>query len=388
MIPRRLLLGTGIGVVGVLLVAAIVWLAMPGDPSMTVTAEFSEAPGLYPGNFVDVLGIPVGHVTAVDPGPNGVTVTMQVPTNVAIPADVHASLMAPYVVNDRYVQLGPPYTGGPRLADHAVIPISHTAVPVSVDQIVNTLDKLALALGPEGANQHGALSDLLHGLAHTFGGNTTTGTSLHQAIVDTSQALTGLASHPQQLAAVLNNLGQLTQAEAANTTTYHAFADNLAAVSTSLAADDSDIGQALSDLQQALGQLATFIQDNQSTLGASVTNLQAFAAAIAQQQQQLAQAIDLGPLALQNFNAAIDPNAAGGPALRARYDPTGSSMSLVRSVCGNALLRGLVVATNPAQRNELDVDCLLNYSLGALTVPPGASAGPNLSLQALLGGTG
>ncbi len=186
----------------------------------------------------------------------------------------------------------------------------------------------------------------------------------------------------------MDNLGQLTRAAAANTDTYQAFANDLASVSSSLAGDDADLGAALSSLQRALGQVATFISDNQSTIAGSVSNLQRFAAAIATEQQQLAQVIDVAPLTLQNLNAAVDPDAPGGAALRARYDPTGDSMSLVRSVCGNPLLRGLVVATNPTQRTELDVDCLLNYSLGALTPPPGASSGPNLSLTALLGGAG
>ena len=50
----------------------------------------------------------------------------------------------------------------------------------------------------------------------------------------------------------------------------------------------------------------------------SVTNLDAFAGAVASKQQALAQAFQALPLALSNISDAIDPSAAGGPALRAR----------------------------------------------------------------------
>jgi virulence factor Mce-like protein len=378
-------LRTGIVLLVAALVATLLWVALPGTPTMRLTAEFSEAPGLFVGNYVDVLGVPIGKIISITPGPDSVAVQMQIPANVAIPQGVHAVLEAPAVVNDRFVQLIPAYTGGARMPAGAVIPTSRTATPVSVDQIVDTLDSLAKALGPTGANKNGSVSELLHSLAETFGNN---GPQLHAALVAASGALTGFASHPAQLSAALNNLGKLTQAAAANTATYQAFAGNLASVSSSLSSDNSDIAAALHDLQEALGEVATFVRDNQSAIGSSVSNLDTFAAALAKQQKQLATVFDLGPLTLQNLTNAVDSNAPGGPVLKARYDPTSGSMKLVQSVCGNALLRGLVLATNPKERTELDLDCLLNYSLGTLTPPPGASTGPDLSLSHLVGSGG
>jgi phospholipid/cholesterol/gamma-HCH transport system substrate-binding protein len=374
-----------VGLVVAALVAALIYIAIPGTPTMTVTAEFSEAPGLFVGNFVEVLGVPVGRITSITPGPNGVAVQMLVPDNVTIPRGAHAVLEAPDVVNDRYVQLMPAYTGGARMTSGTVIPSSRTAIPVTVDQVINSLDVLARVLGPTGANKQGAVSQLIHDLAQTFGHN---GSQLHSAILEASGAITGFASHPVALAAALNNLGKLTGAAAANTATYQAFAGDLATVSASLASDNTDVGAALHDLQQALGQLASFVHNNETAIGSSVSNLDAFAAALAAQQKQLANVFDIGPLTLENFTNSVDKSAPGGPALRARYDPTGGSMNLVRKVCGNPLLRGLVLATNPKQRTELDLDCLLNYSLGSLHVPPGASSGPDLSLSHLLAGSG
>ena len=206
---------------------------------MTISARFATAPGLYTGNAVDVLGMPVGTVTKITPGPKYVTVVMQVPASTPIPAGADALVMAPQVVNDRYVQLNPGYTGGTRMPDDAVIPMARTAVPISVDGIVDSLDQLALALGPNGANAHGALSGFVASSAHAFGGD---GTALHSTLTSLGHALGALSSKSPQLTALFDNLGNLSQVASQYTGTYQAFANNLAAVSTDLAADDSNIG--------------------------------------------------------------------------------------------------------------------------------------------------
>jgi phospholipid/cholesterol/gamma-HCH transport system substrate-binding protein len=369
-------------VLALALIAVGVWLVLPGPATITITAEFAEAPGLFVGNHVDVLGVTVGRITSIAPGPTGVAVRMQVRASQPIPGDAQAILMAPDIVNDRFVQLSPAYDGGARLASGAVIPTARTGLPVSVDQVFNVLDELARALGPHGANAHGALSQLITRLAKSLGG---TGSNLHTTIVAASRALAGISSHPTQLASLLDNLGQLTKAASDNTKSYDAFALDLQSVSGSLASDNNEIGRALADLQSLFANLSRFVRDNQATLGSSLANLQRFATRLAGEQKALATTFDVGPLALQNLNAAVDTAAPGGPALKGRYDPTSASTPLVSSVCGSILLRGLTVATSPTQRTELDVDCLFAGSLDALPAPPGASAGPDVGLNALMG---
>lgn len=367
------------------LVLGAVVLTTSGPAPTTVTAEFAEAPGLYVGNSVDVLGIPVGHVTKVTPGPNVVTVQMHVKANVRIPSNAGAFLMAPNVVNDRYVQLDPAYTGGPALSDGAIIPDTRTADPVSVDQIFATLDQLAVALGPQGANANGALSQLIHDVARAFAGD---GPALHATISSFGQALGALSSNSAAVTALIDNLGNLTDKAAQASGSYERFAGDLATVSSALAADSTDISQALSNLQQALAQVAAFVQANGTSLGASVTSLAKVAAAVGRQQATLAQLLSVSPLALQNLQNTYDPNppGGGGPALRARYDPVGNSPAFATSICGNSVLRLLLLAVDQSQDKipTIDLACGVAYSLQTLPVPPGASAGPNLSLRALM----
>jgi phospholipid/cholesterol/gamma-HCH transport system substrate-binding protein len=372
-------------VVAAIVAGGITALVTSGPSDMTITARFATTPGLYTGNQVRILGMPVGTVTRISPGPSYVTVTMVVPASTEIPANAQALIMAPQVVNDRYVQLNPAYTGGPRMTAGTVIPVSRTAVPISVDGIIDSLDELAKALGPNGANKNGALSAFIASSAKAFGPN---GTALHSTLTSLGGALGALSSKSSDLTSLFDNLGNLSHVASEYTSTYQSFANDLAVVSTDLASDDSEIGSALANLQQALGALGEFVRTNGSALGASVSNLNTFASAVAAKQQQLAQAFGVLPTALNNITHAYDPTAPGGPALRARLDPMGDSAGFAKAVCGSALLRLLVLSVDQSQDNDktLDLACGVNGLVAALPTPPGATSGPNLSLSTLLEG--
>ena len=373
----------------VLIVAGLIGaVSSRGGSTQTIVAQFAEAPGIYAGNHVDVLGIPVGSVTSVKPGPDYVLVTMSVDSGVKIPSDAGAVIMAPTVVADRFVQLMPAYRGGPPMASGTVIPLGRTAIPQSVDLVVKALTELSDQLGPNGANKNGALSQLLHRMAVQFGD---AGPDFNAAVVNFSQALHGFAQNAPQVAGVLNNLGSLSHALATHSTTYESFAADLASVSSILSNDRGDISSVLSALQQLFANLNAFLQADGSKLGNSISNLRTFAGALVSQQAALAKVFDLSPLSLQNLDNAIDKSAPGGPALKGRYDAVGSTQQLFNQVCGDAALRFLVLLATGTQTNPLhvatpvDTLCGVGNALNALTPPPGASPGPNLSLQALAG---
>ena len=369
-------------VVVAVLVAVVLAIVTGGTRQMHITANFATSPGLYVGNRVTILGMPVGHVTKVMSGPTYVTVQMEIPASMKVPANAQALIMAPNVVSDRYVQLNPAYSGGPTMPDHAVIPLSQTAVPESVDDLIDSLDDLAVALGPKGANANGALSGLVASAAKALGGN---GAALHSTLLNLGGAFGALSSQGSDLTSLFDNLGNLSHVASQFTGTYQAFANDLAVVSTDLASDDTSLGSALANLQQALGALAAFIHNNGAALGSSVANLSTFAGAVAKQQTALEQVFGVLPVALQNLDNAFDPQTH---ALRARFDPVTGSAGFSTQVCGNPVLRLLLVAIDPSQDKDPTVDlaCGVNGLLAALPSPPGASPGPSLSLGALVGG--
>lgn len=370
-----------------IIVAALAFVVVVGGGSTKpISAEFAEAPGLYAGNHVDVLGIPVGSVTGVKAEPGYVVVTMQVRSDLKIPSDTNAVIMAPTVVADRFVELTPAYTGGPVLAAGSVIPLGRTAIPQSVDAVYAALNNLAYQLGPNEANKNGALTDVVHRLALQFGN---AGPDFNSAVVNVSGALHGFAQNSSQLTDLLNNLGDLSKALATNSGTYASFTNDLAAVSQILASDRGDLASVLSSLQQLFANLTSFIRADGSHLGSSISDLSTFANSLVSQQDALKKILDLSPLDLQNLDNAIDKGASGGPALRGRYDAVASTQQLFNQVCGNSALRFLVILATGTQTNPLtvatpvDTLCGIGNALNALTPPPGASPGPNLTLAAL-----
>jgi virulence factor Mce-like protein len=374
-----------LAVVVALVVALVSFLRGDEGPMRTVTARFAGTPGLYEGNQVQVLGMPVGRVLSIEPDPQGVEVRFEVPEDLALPEQVQAMILAPNLISDRSLALHPAYTGGARLADGAVIPRERTAVPLSADQVIESVDKLALALGPDGANREGDLNNLLGSLATSFGPD---GTPLNDTITGFGQALGALGAQEGDLTVLFNSLGQLTTEAARNQESYRSFSTNLASVSAILAAEKSDIATALSTLQRALADLTTFVTDNAATLGSSVESLSTFTAALQRQQASLGESLRTGGVALENLQAAVDPDAPGGPALKVRFDPSATSEALGTQVCGNAVLRLLTVALKDRDggsydgKEGQDFACGVNGLVAQLPVPPGAPA-PDLTLERL-----
>ena len=191
----------------VVLLAALGWTILRPAGQYRVTAWFTQTVGLYPGSDVRILGIPVGSVTDVVPEGDRVRVDMLIDDDYDIPADADAVVLAPSLVSDRYVQFSPVYDGGEKMKDGAKVPLERTATPVELDQVYGALDQLSAALGPNGANKNGALSDLVDVGAANLDGN---GEALNRTLTGFSQAVETLADHRDDLFSSLDNLQTFT----------------------------------------------------------------------------------------------------------------------------------------------------------------------------------
>ena len=113
-----------------------------------VVGYFPNSNGIFAGDEVRVLGVPVGKIDAIEPQPQRVEDQLLVQRKYRVPADAKAAILSPSLVTSRAIQLTPAYTGGPVMTDHAVIPQDRTAVPVEWDDVRNQLQKLTDALQP------------------------------------------------------------------------------------------------------------------------------------------------------------------------------------------------------------------------------------------------
>ena len=114
------------------------------------------------------------------------------------------------------------------IADGATLDIDRTAVPLELDQIYSSLDDLTVALGPTGANQNGALSDLLETTAKNFGGQ---GAQFHQTIENFSKLSATLDDNKDELFGSAAQLEGFISTLAKNDKTVRRFNQSLADVS-------------------------------------------------------------------------------------------------------------------------------------------------------------
>jgi virulence factor Mce-like protein len=295
---RRLALG-----VAAALIVCGVWPLVTAPSDRVVTAYFAAAVGIYPNSDVRVLGVPVGSVTAVQPQGTQVKVTMKVRPGLQLPADAGAAVITPSLVADRYVQLTPPYTGGP-LFTGAEIPRQRTATPVEVDQLMASLKQLMGALGPNGANKDGAVSDLLTTSAAYLDGN---GKLVGQAIKNLGDLARTAGDSKDDLFGTVDDIGKFTAMLASNDDQVKQAAGQLASISKVLADQRDQFPAALDELTQALAVVQGFIKDNRGKVQSDVDKLADVTKVLSDQKQSLAEALSAAPNALTNLLGAYDP---------------------------------------------------------------------------------
>lgn len=301
-------------------------------------ARFPRAVGLYEGSPVSVLGVQVGDVTSINPDGTSVVVTFELSTEVDIPADARAVIVAPTLVSDRKLELTPVYDGGPVLRPGSEIPLERTAVPVEIDQILGAVQEVSSALGPQGANRSGALDELVRAGARVLDGN---GRRLNATVSELSAALDVTAGSGDELAVSLTNLAQLSRALVASDRPVRRLAATLQQVSASLAVQREALVGTVDGLALAMREVRLLVRESGPSLTRNVAGLLDVTRTLLKEEQALRETLNTAPVALQNFIGTFDPQTS---ALTARIAVNGTlttdpSLLLCQLISSNGLSR-------------------------------------------------
>ena len=367
-------------VVGVVVLAVVLgvggYLIFGGSSTKKVTAHFVQAVGVYSGTPVQILGVKVGQVTNVTPDGNYVKVEMTYDSQYQVPANAVAVVVANSLVSDRFIQLAPAYSGsGPVMASGATIPASRTAYPAELDDIYAALDKLSVALGPNGANKNGALSDLLRVAAANLQGN---GSAIGDSITQLSKAAQTLANGRGDLFGTVKNLQAFTAALQASDAQVRHFEEQLAQVASDLASERSDLGAALHNLTIALNQVATFVHDNANRFHQDIGGLEAITNVLVKQKASLNEALAVAPVALANIVHAYQPDQ-GVIATRSNL----ASLTDPAQLCG--ILDGLLASAKLQNVTNLlgPLTGQISSTCAAVLSKAGSGSAPKLDPSAL-----
>jgi phospholipid/cholesterol/gamma-HCH transport system substrate-binding protein len=269
-----------------------------------IIGYFTSAVGLYPGDQVRIIGVPVGTIDSIEPRPADVKITMSISDDVKMPKDAKAVIMSPNLVSARFIQLTPAYTGGAVLPNGASIDLARTGVPVEWDEVKEALTQLAVSLGPTAGSMHGPLGAAINQAADTFDGK---GDSFHNALRELSQVAGRLEDSRGDIFGTVKNLQVLVNALSASNEQIVQFAGNVASVSQVLADSSRHLDNTLGTLNKALSDIRGFLHENNSTLIDTVNQLNDFAKTLSDQSDNIEQVLHVAGPGIANFYNIYDP---------------------------------------------------------------------------------
>lgn len=352
-----------IAVVAAAIVGAGAYYVKSQLDHITLTAQFDNASGLYESNVVAVLGMPVGTITKITPRSGYVDVEFTVDKDVKVPVDVQAVTLSTSILTDRQVELSPPYRGGPTLNDGDTIGLDKTKTPVEFDRVLGMLDKLSVSLKGDG-NGQGPVGDIINAAAGVADGN---GDKIKSGLDELSKALRlsseGGVTTREQMTTIIKNVSSLFDAASANDGKLREFSTTIHQLSSVIddeALGTGNTGRKLNDLVKQAGDL---LEANRDHIKAAVLNGNTALKTVSDNQRELAETLDIAPLAVENLYNIIDQDNGS---LRARFltDKLLFESQTAKEICNLMGLRQLGCSTGTLQ--DYGPDFGLSYVLDGL----------------------
>jgi phospholipid/cholesterol/gamma-HCH transport system substrate-binding protein len=302
---RGVKIGVAIALVLVLIGGSfIVVRSATGLGRIQVTGYFANSTGLYNGDNVVILGVPVGKVEKIEPQPDHVKISFWYNDKYKVPADAKAVIISPSLVTPRAIQLTPAYTGGAVMGDGAVIPQQRTAVPVEYDDFRQQLERLTQILQPTKPGETSTLGAFVNTAANNVRGQ---GPEIRDTIVKLSQAISALGDHSDDLFTTFKNLSVLVSALHDSSDVLRQLNQNLAAVTNLLANDPNEFANAVRNLNDVVDDVQSFVADNRESLGMTSDKLASVTQAVNESIGDVKQLLHVGPTAFQNFLNIYQP---------------------------------------------------------------------------------
>lgn len=284
--------------VGVLVVVATGCVpdAIRGD-RITVTVYLSDSAGLFEGNDVGVLGVPVGEVSDIEPEGDRVKVTIEIDADQPVPADAGAVVVARSVATDRYIELTPVYQDGARMEDGAVIDVDRTDTPVDFDDVLAAINEFATGIAGSKSTTKAVQRFINRGAAALQG----TGDIANKSIRELAQAISTMSGQREDFAATIVSLDTLVSTIADNDRTVRQFVDQVARASSILADERGNFRSALRALDRAVTIVAEFAVDTRDSVVETFRQSTKVFETMLDKRESLSEILRIMPVALQNL---------------------------------------------------------------------------------------
>jgi phospholipid/cholesterol/gamma-HCH transport system substrate-binding protein len=320
---------------------------------MKITALMKDSAGLFEGNEVGILGVPVGKVTSIKPEGDHVRVTMEIDEGQSVPADAGAVVVARSVATDRYVELTPVYHSGAKMRDGAVIDEAKTRTPVDFDDVLAALNTFAKGISGSKETKD-AIKRILASGSRAVNGK---GEDFNRAITSLGSAVDTFSSQRENIASTVRSLDALTTAIAGNQQLVRTFITSVSQASKLLADERQNFRATLVSLGDAVTLVADFAHQNRQELVKTLNQSTAIMQTLLDKKDQLTETLRVMPVTLQNLAAMLH-----GDRLMVRVDPTvilPGVATVVNQMCSSPQANTLCAAFGPSLLNLNNLLALL-----------------------------
>jgi phospholipid/cholesterol/gamma-HCH transport system substrate-binding protein len=254
-----------IGLLGmmVLVVGSTLAVLLSGgvfSSTYSVTARFTDAAGIRPGDDVTVAGLDAGRVGAVEIADGTVAIELKINSDVAMPADSSAEIVVETLLGKKSVGLVAGRAAD-SLEDGDVIPVDRTVTPIEVTD----LNDASVALLERSDAQ--ALEDLMSEVTTITKGKERQLGTLIDGLADLSVAL---ESKRDELSRLLASMSTLATTFGENDQTLVSLIDRYDVVLGNLAERRDDLAVLLDETDTASHEVADLVTRNRSALDSTL----------------------------------------------------------------------------------------------------------------------
>ena len=287
----------------VVAVVVLAWLLSGArtDDRVRLTAEFTNADGVYVGSQVRIVGVEVGLVEQVEPAGDVVRVQLSLDPGTTLPEDVGAVVMNPAVIADRFVELTPAYQGGPEFPADGTVPAERTRAPLAFDEFVSSIDTLSSAFAP-------GAEEIARGLDRGAEALDGRGATLNRAIRNLSTVSAVGGDRAEDLEAIITELAVLMDAAGARDETMRDLVLGLDDLGRQIRQDQIDVAAPAEDLRVILDQLDAIVAERGEDITAATDATRDVTALYAEHRTDFAEFLDLYPLMMGNLADSIGPD--------------------------------------------------------------------------------
>ena len=266
------------------------------DRTTGYSAEFTDASGLRPGQFVRASGVEVGKVSNVRlvDGGRQAMVDFTVDRSLPLYQSTTAAIRYQDLIGNRYLELERGQ-GDQRLPAGGLIPISRTQPALDLDALIGGFKPVFRALDPKKVNT------IAQSLMTVFQGQ---GGTINDILDQTAQLTSALAGRDQAIGEVIKNLNIVLDTTVRHQHEFDQTVNNFEALITGLTNRADPLAAGVAHISDVSGSLADLLADNRPLLKSTVDYVERVAQPLVHQKDQLDDLLTRLPNALQLIGRA------------------------------------------------------------------------------------